>query len=253
MVTNGSLFNLVSIHSLASELVSTFNVWYLDDGNLGGPPRSDLADFLTILEQSSSLGLSLNLSKCELYVTGASSGHLVDKFQSVAPGVRLLDSSEVTLLGSLITLDALPSSFESKLSSIQTLTSCLETLFAHGSFYLLHHCFAIPKLLHLLRISPSWRVSGLLEKFDDLIRTSLQTVTNINISSSAWAQSSLPIAKRGLGIRSAVDLSLPSFVFSLHSSSDLVSSILSVSGISVESSFLPEALDQWSAEYPVSP
>ena len=56
--------------------------------------------------------------------------------QSVAPGVRLLDSSEVTLLGSPITLDALPSSFESKLSTIQILSSRLETLFAHDAFYI---------------------------------------------------------------------------------------------------------------------
>jgi len=81
------LFSL-AIHSLASELVSTFNVWYHDDGTLGGSPRSVLADFTTMLEQSSSLGLSLNLSKCQLYVTGASSGHLFDKFQSDAPPSR---------------------------------------------------------------------------------------------------------------------------------------------------------------------
>jgi len=153
---------------------------------------------------------------------------LVNKFQSVAPDFRFLDSSEVTLLGSPIMLHALPSSFESKLSSIQTLTSRLETLFAHDAFYLLRHCFDI---LYLLRTSPSWRVSGLLEKFDDLIHTSLQIVTNINISSSAWAQSILSAAKGGLGIRSALDLSSPSFLSSLHS---LVSSILSASGISVE-------------------
>ena len=172
---------------MASELVSTFNVWYLDDGILGGSPQSVLADFTTILEQSSSLGLSLNLSKCEAYIAGASSTHFVDELQSVAPGIHLLDSSEVTLLGSPITFDALPSSFESK--CIQTLISRLETLFAHDAFYLLRHCFAIPKLLYLLRTS---RVSGLLEKFDELIRTSLLTVTNINISSSAWAQSIFP-------------------------------------------------------------
>ena len=151
-------------------------------------------------------------------MASASSSHFVNELQSVAPGVRLLDSSEVTLLGSPITLDALPSSFKSKLSSIQILTSCLETLFAHDAFYLLRHCFAIPKLLYLLRTSPLWRVSGLLGKFDDLIRTSLKTVTNINISSSTWAQSILPAAKGGLGICSAVDLSLPCFLSSLHSS-----------------------------------
>jgi len=63
-------------------------------------------------------------------------------------GVRLLDSSEITLLGSPITLAALPSSFESKLGSIQILISRLENLFAHDAFYLLRHCFAIPKLLY---------------------------------------------------------------------------------------------------------
>jgi len=66
-------------------------------------------------------------------------------------------------------------------------------------------------------------------------------------------QSIPPAAKGRLGIRSAVDLSLSSFLSSLHSPSDLVSSILSASGISVESSFLHEALDQWSAEYPMPP
>ena len=180
------LFSL-AIHSLASELVSTFNVWYLDDGTLGGSPQSILADFTTILEQSSSLGLSLNLSKCELYIAGASSSHFVDELKLVAPGVRLPDSSEVTLLGSPITFDALPSSFESKLSGIQTLTSHLEALFAHDGFYLLHYCFAIPKLLYLLCTSPSWRISGLSEKFDDLIFTSLQTVTNIICLGSVYS------------------------------------------------------------------
>ena len=97
------LFSL-AIHSLASELVSTVNVWYLDDGTLGSSPQSVLADFTTILEQSSFLGLSSNLSKCEAYIAGASSTPFVDKLQSVSAGVRLLDSSEVTLLGSLLLL-----------------------------------------------------------------------------------------------------------------------------------------------------
>ena len=111
----------LAIHSLASELVSAFNVWYLDDGTLGGSPQSVLADFTTIIGRSSSLGLSLNLSKCELYMASASSSHFVNELQSVAPGVRLLDSLKVTLLGFPFTLDALPSSFESKLCTIQIL------------------------------------------------------------------------------------------------------------------------------------
>ena len=107
-------FSLV-MHFLASELVSTFNVWYLD-GTPGGSPQSVLADFTTILEQSSSLGLSLNLSKCEAYIAGASSNPFVDELQSIAPGVYLLDSLEVSLLGSPITLDALPSILDPSLA-----------------------------------------------------------------------------------------------------------------------------------------
>ena len=53
-----------------------------------------------------------------------------------------------------------------------------------------------------------------------------------------------------MGIRSAVDLSLPSYLSSLHSTSELVSSILTPSSLTFESSLLHEALDQWSAEYP---
>ena len=157
------------------------------------------------------------------------------------------------MLGSPITFDALPSSFKSKLGCIQTLISHLETLFTHDAVYLLCHCFSIPKLLYLLRTSPYWRVSGFLEKFDELIRTSLQTVTNINISSSAWVQSILRVVKGDLGICSAIDLSLPSYLSSLHSTSELVSSILTPSGLTFESSLLHEALDQWSAEYPMPP
>ena len=127
------MFSL-TIHPLISKLVSAFNVWYLDDDTLGGSPQSVLADFTSILNQSSSLGLSLNLSKCKVYITSASSSHFVNEVWSVAPGVRLLDSSEVTLLGSPITLEALTSSFESKLSCIQTLMSRLKTLFAHDAF-----------------------------------------------------------------------------------------------------------------------
>jgi len=77
----------------------------------------------------------------------------------------------------------------------------------------------------------------------------LPTLTSV----SAWAESILPAVKGGLGIRCGVGLSLPSFLSTLHSSSNLVSSIFSTSGISVGSSFLHEALYQRPAEYPMPP
>ena len=122
----GPVLFSVAIHSLASELVSAFNVWYLDDGTLGGSPQSILTDFTTILGRSSSSGLSLNLSKYELYMASASSSHFVNELQSVAPGVCLLNSSEVTLLGSPITLDALPSSLSPRSALFRSLHHVLK-------------------------------------------------------------------------------------------------------------------------------
>ena len=72
--------------------MSTFNVWYLDDGTLGGSLHTILADFNTNL-------LSWNISKYEVYMEGALSDSFLGKLQSVASGVHLLDSSAVTLLG----------------------------------------------------------------------------------------------------------------------------------------------------------
>jgi len=66
----------------------------------------------------------------------------------------------------------------------------------------------------------------------------LPSLTNINISSSAWTESILPAAKGGLGIRSAIDSSLLSYLSSLHSTSELASSILTSSGLTFELSFL---------------
>ena len=50
------------------------------------------------------------------------------------------------------------------------------------------------------------------ESFDETICTCLQRVCNINFDSTVWAQSILPTAKGELGIRSVVDLCLPTFL-----------------------------------------
>ena len=81
------------------------------------------------------------------------------------------------------------------------MTSCL-LMMPFISFVI---CFAIPKLLYLLRTSPSWRILDDLQGFDETIRTCLQRICNINFDQTVWAQSILPTAKGGLGIRSAVD------------------------------------------------
>ena len=237
-----ALFSL-AIHPLIRDLSSVFNVWYLDDGTLGGIPQSITKDLELILHRSSQLGLNLNLSKCELYVSGADPSFIsgvINQLHLLAPGIWILDPSEVMLLGSPLTMEALSPAFQSKMSAIRTLVSRLEVLFAHDAFYLLRHCFAIPKLLYLLRTSPSWRILDDLQGFDETIRICLQKICNINFDQTVWAQST-PTAKGGLGIRSAVDLCLPGFLSSCHGTSDLVASLLSSSGVTGDDPLLLEA------------
>ena len=94
----------------------------------------------------------------------------------------------------MLTIEALSLAFQSKASAIYTLISRLELLFAHNAFYLLCHCFTIPKLLYLLQTSPCWKILNDLEDFDEMICNSLQNVCNIQFDPTVWAQSTLPTA-----------------------------------------------------------
>ena len=61
------LFSL-AIRNLTHQMKSQGNLWYLDDGTLLGSMKSISDDFATIKSASTSLGLEVNASKCELMV-----------------------------------------------------------------------------------------------------------------------------------------------------------------------------------------
>ena len=61
------LFCLV-IRELTKSLISPFNVWYSDDGIIGGDVDSVLSDLETVVSAESKLGLELNMAKCEIFV-----------------------------------------------------------------------------------------------------------------------------------------------------------------------------------------
>jgi hypothetical protein len=67
-VNKATIFSL-SIHPTIERLSSHFNVWYLDDGALGGSAESVLKDLETIIVEFEKIGLSLNYSKCELFLS----------------------------------------------------------------------------------------------------------------------------------------------------------------------------------------
>jgi hypothetical protein len=218
------LFCLV-VHSLVRSLLSPLNCWYLDDGTLAGPGILVLKDLITIQAASKDIGLQLNPAKCELHITGEEEQEAVDAITSLLPGIKILDAAECTLLGAPLKDEALPAAMVRKIEKIKILVNRLPKLQAHTALFLLKNSMSIPKLVYLLRCSPTWKARGLLEEFDGVMREGLEAITNVCINSKTWIQASLPVSRGGLGIRSACNLSIPAFLASIACTKDLVSSI----------------------------
>ena len=104
--------------------------------------------------------------------------------------------------------------------------------------------FAIPKLLHVLRCSPTWKANDQLLAFDEVLRRTLESVCNIKMDGDVWSQATLPTSKGGLGIIRSQDLALPAFLSSTYASSDLVRSLLPADEVDSTSN-LTEGMDLW--------
>jgi len=65
---------------------------------------------------------------------------------------------------------------------------------------LLRASFSAPKVLYLLRCSPSVSHPSL-ERFDALLKQAIQRITNSVLSDLQWIQASLPVTDGGLGVR----------------------------------------------------
>ena len=219
----GPLLFCATSLKLACSIKSEFNVWYLDDGSIGGNVESLLLDLETVRRVGPTIGLILNEDKCEIITDDVS---VIVKLQAVMPKIRHIRCSESELLGAPIGDEtAVNTVLSSKLAVFNLLASRLKSLNAHDGLFLLKNCFSIPKLLYLLRCSACYK-SSLLAEYDDVIRQTLNVILNIDLSDVIWKQATLPVSSGGLGIRLAVDLALPAFLSSCNGASDLTLRLL---------------------------
>lgn len=100
-----AIFSL-AIHPVITALNSKFNIWYLDDGTIGDDATSVLNDLKSIKEQFKQLGLQLNFSKCELFLSDSiptvGKEDIVLKFKDLAPDIKILNKQSLRLLGAPI-------------------------------------------------------------------------------------------------------------------------------------------------------
>lgn len=216
----GPLGFSLSIHPIVQDLTSELNVWYLDDGTIGGDPNVVLHDFSTIIKKCRDVGLNVNFSKCELYFCGAQNNYIATEFHKISSSIKIVN--DLSLLGAPISDNCLSSIFDNKFEEVSTLLERVKSLKSHIAYYLLKHCLFIPKLNYLLRTSPSWKIEGKLVQMDSEIRSTVEILINTNLNEEKWTLCSLPIKYGGLGIRKLTDLIFPAFLSSVNSNFPLI-------------------------------
>ena len=219
----GPLLFCLAIHDLLGSMRSEVTIGYLDDGTLGGEASVVLDDFMRLEVEAGRLGLKLNRAKCEV------AGHTAESRQLfAAQGLSLTetDLDTLTLLGSpLLPGEGIDDTLSTKREELATLASRLPLLTSHDSLFLLRSVVSTPRLLYTLRTAPCTG-SAELERYDELLRTTLTVTLNVNMTDVGWSQASLPIRWGGLGVRSAVSLAAPAYLASAASTADLVLRVL---------------------------
>jgi len=223
-----ALFAL-TIHPVVSSITSEFNVWYLDDGTVADEPDRVVQSLNLIRDRGREIGLHLNEDKCEVGVLGALGSAATEAAESIlaaAPSIKVFGSCDAVLLGAPISDEAISGVLGIKTKALATFARRLKCLSAHSAFFLLRASVSIPRLIYFLRCAPTWRQWDSLKEYDAVLKTTMESILNCELSSEAWLQSSLPVQEGGLGVRHAVDMAVPCFLASIHSVLPLVDSLL---------------------------
>ena len=239
----GPLLFCNTLHPLLCSLESKLKLGYLDDVSLGGPAANVGNDISRIVEEGRELGLVLNTSKCELIAH--------DDF---VPADSLLRSfprvsiKEADLLGApLFPGPTLDRAWSDRCAELTRAINRLQSIGSQESLLLLRMSFSAPKVMHLMRCSPSVSHPDL-QKFDGLLRTAIDQLTNSSLTDTQWLQASLPIKDGGLGVRRVASLATPAFISSAASSLYLQDIILADCPVP-QCHYLQEYSALWSSSF----
>lgn len=190
------------------------NIWYLENGSIGGNTECVLEDYKRILNVDASHRLQVNLAKCELTVLSDNHSFISDtlsSFKRLTPEIQLIDKTKLELLGPPLLRSAGNAVLKKKLNELILMTQRLQDIDARDALFLLNSCFGFPKLTYCLHSSPRWDQKILLE-YDRVPHNALENIVNVNLFENKWKQAPLPVSFGGLVVRSAYDLALPAFL-----------------------------------------
>jgi len=148
---------------------------------LGGPVDTVASDDAEIAKVGGNMGLILNSSKCELLAHRGVTVYdkRLQSFQRVVP-------SDATLLGApMFHGPVLDQAWADRCDDLSVAINRLCQLRSHDALLLLRSFLSAPNVLRLLRCSPSVAHSSL-ARFDSLLRSAIQDITNSDLSDIQW-------------------------------------------------------------------
>ena len=205
----GPLLFAAAIQPLAEQLQATmpFSVFYLDDGVVAGDALSVSQGLQAIQQVARSVGLTLNLDKCELVAVGpTSSATLTANFPAqlladVHGNSRVL--RDFDLLGAAIGTPDFVAGHT--LQRVQAGKQLLDTIASledpQVGLRLLRACAGHCRLVHSLRCNPPAAQRPALLQFDAHVRACFSSFTGLHLDPSQWGQASRGFGHAGLGLR----------------------------------------------------
>ncbi|GBP37073.1 hypothetical protein EVAR_19202_1 [Eumeta japonica] len=156
----GPLMFILTIQNVITQLISSLNLWYLDDDMIGGNPKSVERDVLSLIPRSATMTLHVNTDKYEFFACSNSVRSCLTCFQSILPGFRKLRPDMIdwkrdfNILSSTIFSDAIPKVLESRqLLPSQYFESPVK-IPGHVVLTLLCLCFSSSKFTYLILPAP---------------------------------------------------------------------------------------------------
>ena len=223
---------------LRSELV----VGYIDDITIGGHISTVDEDVTIIKRNGASLGLHLNITKCELIssVMPVQSQSL-NEFIAVSP-------PDASLLGAPLFPGALQdAALNKKLEEFKRLSSNIKLINAHDALLILKASSSTSHVLFMLRCSPCLG-NVILSQIDEVLKSNISHIANVVLSDVQWIQASLPVKAGGLGIRRAASLALPAYLASATSTASLQDLIL-IRSVAAADKYYTLYRSNWSSAY----
>ena len=233
------------LQPILSSLTSELRIGYIDNITVLGTLTSVEHDVNFIRNNGPSVGLYLNATKCELITTTTSAQtSILSEFIVVKP-------SNMCLLGApLFPGTCLNEMLQHKLEEFECLSTNLRSIDVHDALLIINFFLNTSRVMHLLRCFPCYG-HPLLKELDNLQRSNICHIANVDLSYVQWIQASLPVKTGGLGIRRASSLASPAFLASYSSTVALQNIILMCTVGSIGSHYNQYTID-WSTTFSYS-